>query len=200
MARPSEDDPVQSFRAKLCADVTRWLEYHRVELPCGTHDAFVMLRLLGYCPTRRRVDKALERGEFKIESPTGRWRWNIDDIVDYGMLLERLRAWAPGMHQAKKTCFEIAADAELEAAGVLNLQELSGESLEQLLSRLVDVADVQQGHVLGILIDRCLPEGTPDLFFAVLGDIERADSAEARQAIADKFLTLASAAGYVKPK
>jgi len=199
MIKQSEGDPIESFRTKLRAGVAGCVEYLQRDLPCGTMDAFLIFRLLGYRPTRRRVDQAIARGEFVIASPTGRWRWDLDALTGFALILERLRAWLPTWHDAKKSPWELAADAEAPDADVLKEREVLEEMpLAKLVSLLVETADAGQEHLLEIGIDRRLPRGTPDHFFMLLGDIKRADSAEARRAIAQRFIALACEAGYLE--
>jgi len=199
MTERTDGGPIEALRAKLRADVAREVEYLQRDLPLKTQDAFVVLRVLGFVPDRRKVDQGLERGDLEIDRPTGRWQWDLDALTDFAMILERLRAWAPGWHDSKKTPWELEAEAQAPDTGLLNVKAVLDEMpLDELVLRLAETGDVQQEHLLEIGIDRRLPKGCPDNLFVLLGDIGRADSAEARRVIAERFLTLAREAGYVE--
>ena len=84
--------------------------------PLDTEGAFRMLAGLGYQANRKHYDYCIRHGHMEAPAKEGnRLLWNVDDVIDFGMQLERMRYWLPGRHDEKKTIWE--RQAEVEATG-----------------------------------------------------------------------------------
>jgi len=89
---------------------------YKYAFPLSTEGAFRMLAGLGYEASRKHYDYCIRHGHMEAPAKEGkRLLWNVENIIDFAMQLERMRYWLPGRHDEKKTAWE--RQAEVEATG-----------------------------------------------------------------------------------
>ena len=116
--------------------------------PLDTEGAFRMLAGLGYQANRKHYDYCIRHGHMEAPAKEGnRLLWNVDDVIDFGMQLERMRYWLPGRHDEKKTVFELQAEAEatgkrwaLDAQARQLVDGLDADAVMDLLAETEDDA------------------------------------------------------------
>jgi len=115
----------EDFRAKLSLEVEsleRESEARSAQLltwPVTTSHASMILERLGYDGSHANRDyctRHAKRIGFKApKARRGDLSWTRENLIDFAMQLERMRAWLPGRHDERKTCFELDADAAVFA-------------------------------------------------------------------------------------
>ncbi len=112
--------------------------------PLDTEHAFRMLGGLGYTATRKHLDYFIRHGLMKLPGKDGgRLAWGVENVIDFGMQLERMRYWLPGRHNEKKTVWELQAEAEITllAAKVASDAEVQALDAEGLVERIAESKD-----------------------------------------------------------
>lgn len=145
MPRPTSHS--DRFRKRLDAELrgteqARKSVGHPVEYPATSAVAFGLLGALGYTNDRQSIDYAIrcakQDGLRMPKVKQSLLRWTREQVIELAMQLERKRAWAPGRHDDRKTCWEL--DAELGAK-----QELADASTMLELRSLPELLDAAAG-------------------------------------------------------
>ena len=119
---------------------------YKYAFPLSTERAFRMLAGLGYDADRKHYDYCIRHGHMEAPTKEGnRLLWNVDDVINFAMQLERMRYWLPGRHDEKKTVWEL--QAEVEATGkqwALDAQArqlVDGLDADAVMDLLAETAD-----------------------------------------------------------
>jgi hypothetical protein len=87
----------------------------KIAFPMDTESVFFLLGMVGYRANRKSFDYCIRHGHMKLPpKDDGRLAWGVENAIDFGMQLERLRYWSPGCHESKKTVWELQAEVEAD--------------------------------------------------------------------------------------
>lgn len=120
--------------------------------PLSTEDTFLMLGGLGYSATRRNFDYFVRHGHMELpKKAEGRLAWDIENVIDFGMQLEKMRYWLPGRHVEKKTVWELQAESDNVLLGVKVANDAEFQTLDadDVLDRIAATKDRKTRAAMG---------------------------------------------------
>jgi len=176
-------------------DIRRQIEKHidrihekpgrrpRYTFPVETSAAMTIVAALGYDASRSYFDYFVRRRLMPLPPKNGkRLAWSITHVIEFALLLERLRHWKPGCHDEKKTCWQLQDELELHDV-VYTADELEVQALDadQMLDIVIDASSVERrAEMDGSFADRL--ETSDDAVEALLGESIEAPSTSQRKA------------------
>jgi len=136
---PAAKDWLDIGRRRLRYQIDRYSAYvteksggrYRVTFPLNTEAAFMLLSGLGYRATRKHFDYCIRHNHMELPpKQDGRLAWGIENVIDFGMQLERLRYWVPGRHDEKKTVWERQYESDSSTIALIVANDPKFQSLD----------------------------------------------------------------------
>ncbi len=171
----------QELRDFITANVESWPE---LQYPLDTSTVFGVLRgFFGYWADRAGLSYCVAHGIQTPKKDGRRMGWSEDDVLRFLLSLEERRAWLPGWHDDKKTCFELDAETEVPGqwAGLLERARRRELSAAQLVSLAMTGGDPERIADLERTLCQVLPEDTPAGVFPLLARLHKAEDPLARE-------------------
>ena len=165
----------QALRDFITANVERWPE---LRYPLDTNTVFGVLRgFFGYWADRAGLACSMARGMQMPKEDGRRMAWSEDDVLRFMLSLEEQRAWLPGWHDDKKTCFELDAETRVPGGWADLLERACRRELSaaQLVSLAVTGGDPERIAELDRVLALVLPEETPGEVFRLLARLHKAE-------------------------
>ncbi|HUU97568.1 MAG TPA: hypothetical protein VM487_17675 [Phycisphaerae bacterium] len=134
---------IKEYIERVCQQPGRRLQY---SFPMETRLAMTIVAGLGYDAERRHMDYFIRHGRMQLPPKNGkRLAWDIENVIDLAMQLERMRYWRPGCHDEKKTCWELQAEFELHdvACDTANGHEVQELDIDEMLGTVIDASSVE---------------------------------------------------------
>jgi len=184
-------DYVTGYRENLREQLAGGIEAFGLSYPLKTADTFrVMWKWLGYGTAGRAQENynyaVVHRDLRPPKKVGGRLQWSEKNVLDFAMILEDLRYWRPGFHDAKKTCFELQADAERLQVEPETWRDLRSLSASEIMERMVATGDEVEFEQLAAALETHIPlEVAPDSpIWSRLAALSKAEDFAVRKALA----------------
>jgi len=185
---------VEEYREHLREQLAGGIEALGLEWPLKTAEAFrILWEWLGYdtgARGRKYLDYCIQIRHMEPPEKVGaRLAWTAENVLDFAMILEDLRYWRPGFHDAKKTCFELQADAERMQVEPETWRDLRSLSAFEIMERMVATGDEVEFEQLAAALEVHIPTSVPpdSPIWSRLAALSKAEDFAVRKALAESI-------------